>query len=134
MPSRLSVEGALMNRLAAACAALTFLVALSAVARADDAAPAKIADILAAPATYDGKHLLVSGTAAHVVHRTSARGNAYTTFDLCDGSACMHVFSFGAPNVAEGATLSVPGMFAAEKHVGSQTFKNELDADQGGIK
>jgi hypothetical protein len=129
------VEERIMNRLAAACAALTFLLASAVVARsADVAATAKIADILAAPAAYDGKHLVVSGTAAHVEHRTSHRGNAYTVFDLCDGSTCLHVFSFGSPTVNEGATISVPGTFAAEKHVGSQTFKNELDVDQGGLK
>jgi len=74
----------------------------------------------------------VSGTVAQLAQKTSRRGNDYTTFDLCD-TACIHVYSFGHPKIANRQTLTVTGKFAADKHVGNLEFKNELDADEGSL-
>ena len=94
--------------------------------------PTRIADILAAPASFDGQHLTVNGTVQQLNERTSRRGNDYTTFDLCDAS-CVHVYSYGHPKIANGQTLTVNGKFFAVKHVGSVDFKNEIDADEGSL-
>lgn len=95
-------------------------------------APAAIADILANPASFDGKHLAVTGTIANLAPKTSKRGNDYTTFDLCD-TKCIRVYSYGHPKLSNGQKLTVNGTFAADKHVGSLDFKNELDADEGSL-
>jgi hypothetical protein len=89
------------------------------------------ADLLAHGATYDGKSVTVAGTVGSIVHKTSARGNAYTTFDLCTGSACIRVFEYGAPSLTTGQSLTVTGTFAVEKHVGSSVYHNELDVESG---
>lgn len=88
------------------------------------------ADLLAHGATYDGQHVSVTGTAAHVTHKTSHRGNAYTTYDLCSGAGCIHVFSFGSANVQDGASVTVAGTYSVEKHVGSDVYHDELDVDE----
>lgn len=97
-------------------------------------APAKIADILANPGSFDGQRLSLSGTIAKLAEKTSRRGNDYTTFDLCDGTPCIHVYSYGHPKLANGQTLTVSGRFFADKHVGSADFKNELDVDEGSLQ
>lgn len=94
--------------------------------------PTPIANILAAPASFDGQHVTVSGTVQQLSERTSRRGNDYTTFDLCDAS-CVHIYSFGHPKIANGQTLTVNGKFFADKHVGTTEFKNEIDADDGSL-
>jgi hypothetical protein len=81
-------------------------------------------------ATYDGKTVTVAGAAENVVHKTSKRGNTYTTFDLCAGSSCIHVFEFGTVAIAGGVT-TVTGTFSVEKHVGSSVYHNELDVESG---
>lgn len=107
--------------------ALLFVLAATTVASAQTTLTP--ADLVAHGSTYDGQHVSVTGTAAHVEHRTSHRGNAYTTYDLCSGTSCIHVFAFGSPNVQEGASVTVSGTFAVEKHVGSAVYHNELDVD-----
>lgn len=93
--------------------------------------PITPADLLAHGATYDGQHVSVTGTAGNVVHKTSRRGNAYTTFDLCSGTSCVHVFEFGNASVAEGASITVNGTYSVERHVGSDVYHNELDVGNG---
>jgi hypothetical protein len=88
--------------------------------------------ILANPGAFDGKHVVVTGTAA-VEPKTSRRGNEYETFQLCD-RACVHVFTWGHPSITEGQPITVRGTFAAVKHVGQYEFKNEIDAEDGSLK
>jgi hypothetical protein len=72
------------------------------IALAFTAAPAiaaktlSVATILRDPKAYDGQHVDVSGTVRSIRSKTSARGNDYETFSLCDGS-CLHVFAWGRP-------------------------------------
>jgi len=113
-------------------AGLGFCFVLLAASPGPSASPTRIADILAAPASFDGKHLTVNGNVQQLSAKTSRRGNAYTTFDLCDAS-CIHVYSYGHPKIANGQTLTVNGTFFADKHVGNADFKNELDADDGSL-
>jgi len=96
-------------------------------------APAQIAGVLANPASFDGQHLSLSGTVGNLAEKTSRRGNDYTTFDLCNGASCIHVYTYGHPKLANGQALTVTGKFFADKHVGSLDFKNELDADEGSL-
>ncbi|HEY9085550.1 MAG TPA: hypothetical protein VIN40_06410 [Candidatus Tyrphobacter sp.] len=111
-------------------ATLSFVLAsLSGVASAQTAVSPAV--LLAHGATYDAKRVTVAGTVAKVVHKTSSRGNAYTTFDLCAGSQCIRVFEFGTPSISAGSTLTVTGTFAVEKHVGSVVYRNELDVESG---
>lgn len=90
------------------------------------------ADLLAHGAQYDGKSVTVAGTVAHIVHKTSHRGNAYTTFDLCSSTSCIHVFEYGNVTVTAGATTTQTGMYSVEKHVGTDVYHNELDVEGPG--
>ena len=105
------------------------MLALAGAALPAAAAATAIAAIVASPATYDGQQLDVTGTVGDVKTKTSKKGNPYTTYTLCDGGACIHVFTFGSPKLADGASLTVHGTFIAVKHVGTLTIKNELDVD-----
>jgi hypothetical protein len=96
-------------------------------------APVQISALLANPTSFDSQHLSVAGTIAKLTAKTSRRGNDYTTFDVCDGTSCVHVYSYGHPKLTNGQTLTVSGKFFADKHVGNVDFKNELDADEGSL-
>ena len=89
-----------------------------------------IDDVLGHPSTYDGQHVDVSGQISHLKQKTSHKGNPYVTFSLCSDQ-CVHVFAFGSPSITDGQTITVHGTFAAVKRVGSYTFRNEIDADDG---
>lgn len=85
------------------------------------------AALLAHASSYDGKMVTVSGTVTEVRHHTSHKGNAYTTFGLCDESHCVRVFEFGSPAIANGQTRTVTGTFAVSRKVGNATFRDEID-------
>ena len=111
------------------------IAALAAVASsipAIAAQPLTVAAVLRDPLTYNGRHVDVSGTVRGIRAKTSARGNAYETFSLCDGS-CLHVFAWGRPTLRAGARATVHGTFAATKRVGNYTFHNEIEADEGSL-
>ncbi len=91
-----------------------------------------ISAILRAPSSYDGKHVEVTGTIRSLREKTLHKGNAKDTFSICDGG-CLRVFTFGHPEVSDGEKLTVHGIFAAVKHVGRHTFRNEIDADEGSL-
>ncbi|HEY6326594.1 MAG TPA: hypothetical protein VIW73_08820 [Candidatus Cybelea sp.] len=93
---------------------------------------ATIAQVLGSPSTYDGLHVDVRGTVAHLEQKTSHKGNPYVTFSLCSGQ-CVHVFGFGSPSLSDGQTITVHGTFAAVKRVGGYTFYNEIDAADGSL-
>ena len=84
------------------------------------------------PTNFDGQHVTVSGTTQYVRAKTSHRGDDYETFSLCE-QACVNVFTWGYPQVAEGKRLTVNGTFEAVKHVSRYTFHNEIDADEGSL-
>jgi hypothetical protein len=96
------------------------------------AAEVTISQILSNPAAFDGQHVTMSSTAQYVRFKTFRRGNDYETFSLCQ-QACVNVFTWGHPSVAEGKRLTINGTFQAVKHVGRYTFRNEIDADEGSL-
>lgn len=109
------------------------MLAIPAVAVVPAAAADSIDAIAAAPATYDGNSVDVTGTAKNVRARTSKKGNDYTTFQVCQ-TQCLNVYSHGHPAVSDGATVRVQGSFVADKSMGSFDIKNEIDAnDDGGV-
>lgn len=85
------------------------------------------AALLAHASSYDGKMVTLSGTVQNLHHKISQKGNAYTTFSLCDLSRCVRVFEFGSPAIADGQTRTVTGTFAVSRQVGATTYHNEID-------
>jgi len=83
----------------------------------------------AAPHSFDGQHVGVTGKVENLQLKTSERGNDYETFNLCD-KACVRVFTWGHPKLTQGQSETVHGTFAAVKHVGSSTFYNDIEADE----
>lgn len=109
--------------------AATGTVALAQVAPSPAPAPTDSVDaIIAAPASYDGKHVTVSGTVKNYKQHTSKRGNDYTTFDVCQ-NACVSVYAHGHIQMGDGAVVIINGTFAADKQVSGYDIKNQIDAD-----
>jgi uncharacterized protein YdeI (BOF family) len=89
-----------------------------------------IGDILARPAAFDGRDVLLEGKASAIDPRTSQRGNEYFTFRLSDATgASLKVFSWGKLTVAPGDRVEVRGRFQRERRVGRYTFTNEVEAE-----
>ena len=88
-----------------------------------------IGDILARPAAFDGRDMLLEGKASAIDPRTSRRGNEYFTFRLSDATgASLKVFSRGKLTVAPGDRVEVRGRFQRERRVGRYTFTDEVEA------
>ena len=88
-----------------------------------------IGDILARPAAFDGRDVLLEGKASAIDPRTSRRGNEYFTFRLSDATgASLKVFSWGKLTIAPGDRVEVRGRFQRERRVGRYTFTNEVEA------
>ncbi len=88
-----------------------------------------IGDILARPDSFDGREVVVQGTASAVDPRTSRRGNDYFTFRLSDETGTsLKVFSWGKPAIAPGDRVQVSGRFQRERRVGRYSFTNEVEA------
>jgi len=115
------------RRSLAAGLVLAVLLGVSAPAQAVRADYVTTGQLLGAPDKWHGRPVVVSGTVARLEPRTSARGNAYFTFQLVDGAA-VRVFSYGIPEVREGQRVQVEGTFHKVKRVGTHTFQNQVDA------
>jgi hypothetical protein len=90
-----------------------------------------VGDILARPAAFDGRDVVLEGKASAIDPRTSRRGNEYFTFRLSDASgASLRVFSRGKLTIAPGDRVEVRGRFKRERRVGQYTFTNEVEARQ----
>jgi len=90
-----------------------------------------IGDIMARPAAFDGRVVLLEGKASAIDPRTSRRGHEYFTFRLSDATgASLKVFSWGKPTIAPGDRVEVRGRFQRERRVGRYTFTNEVEAQQ----
>lgn len=72
--------------------------------------------------------MVVTGTVSRLEPRVSQRGNPYYTFLLRDGRSSVAVFSYGSPEIREGARVEVEGIFLKVKRVGRHTFQNQVDA------
>ena len=90
-----------------------------------------IGDILARPAAFDGRDMLLEGKASAIDPRTSRRGNEYFTFRLSDAAEkSLKVFSWGKLTIAPGDRVEVRGRFQRERRVGRYTFTNEVEASR----
>lgn len=78
---------------------------------------------------YDGQRITVTGMVSDFRAKISRRGNAYETYKLCDPHACLKVFAYGNSPQNDGATVTRTGHFWTVRHVGRDTFYNELDVD-----
>jgi len=88
-----------------------------------------IGDILARPAAFDGRDVLLEGKASAIDPRTSQRGNESFTFRLSDAAGTsLKVFSWGKLTIAPGDRVEVRGRFQRERRVGRYTFTNEVEA------
>jgi hypothetical protein len=103
-----------------------FLLVLSVVA---SGAEVSVKDLTANPAKFDGKTVALQGIATAVKATSSKKGNDYTTFQVKDaGGRSVKVFSWGHPEVREGVSVEVVGVFQQTKRAGRYTFYNEVEA------
>ena len=114
-------------RIGLVAAILAFSATLPALAR-----KTTIAQILAEPASYDGEHVVVSGTITKLDRKISEKGNRYVTFWLCSDK-CIEVYGVGSPNLTDNQTITVFGTFSVVKRIGSYTFNNGIYADYGSL-
>lgn len=85
--------------------------------------------ILENPERYDGQKVTIQGKVSAIKHRTSKRGNQYTTFDVTDASGGpIKVFTWGWPKISNGDRVEVTGIFQRVKRVGRYIFYNEIEA------
>jgi hypothetical protein len=91
-----------------------------------------VSSILSNPEQFDGKDVTIRGTAAAVKQTISRRGNPYTTFQVQDNGAEITIFTFGHPDTKNGNRVEVTGIFTRAKHVGANTFYNEIEARKVG--
>lgn len=87
-----------------------------------------IANILLNAEDYGGKEITIMGTVTQFEMRVSARGNPYSTFRLRDRGGSIKVFTRGHPDIADGYTVTVRGIFNRMRKVGKYTFYNEVEA------
>jgi hypothetical protein len=81
------------------------------------------------PAQYDGQTVTLRRTVAALKETVSRRSNDYTTFKLHDPSGGMvTVFKWGHSSLKDGDWVEVEGVFQRVKHVGADTFYNEVEA------
>lgn len=105
------------------------ILALGAVLVAYAAAPLTVGQVIKEPKKYDGKDVVVKGTVSEFKAKTSKAGNKYTVFKLKGENKELSVYmrDHMAKPVKNDDLVVVTGQFAAEKKVGTQTFKNEID-------
>ena len=87
-----------------------------------------IAEILLNAEDFDGKEVTIKGTVSQLQLRVSSRGNPYTLFRLRDRGGSIRVYTRGHPDIREGNTVTVKGIFNRVRRVGKYTFNNEIEA------
>ena len=101
---------------------------------------ATIADLLKEGSKWDKKEVAVIGYVAEFKQKTSRNGNDYYTFKLVEKlegkPEFISVYGQGklSPAPIDKAHAVVSGVFAKEKSVGDQTFRNEVDVTPRGDK
>ena|SRR2546425_3774946 len=115
-----SAEG-FMARVCLLCILFAFLIVLPAWAL-----DTSINDVVSNPASLDGKVISLNGKVVGLQGRVSAKGNAYYTFELSDGTRSVRIFSFGSTSCKSGDDATVEGQFVQTKRVGRNTFHNEF--------
>lgn len=87
-----------------------------------------IAKILLNAEDFDGKEVTIKGTVSQFQIRVSSRGNPYSLFRLRDSGGSIKVYTRGHPDIREGNTVTVKGIFNRVRRVGKYTFYNEIEA------
>ncbi len=90
----------------------------------------RIARILLHPENFDGKEVTLKGTVTQLQMRVSARGNPYSLFRLRDRGGSIRVYYRGHPDISDGNTVTVTGIFSKTRKVGKYTFYNEIEAKE----
>jgi hypothetical protein len=95
-----------------------------------NAAEVNVCEIVARPASFDHKSIMLQGRATAVKETTSRRGNDYTTFKLQGPNGCgaVDIFTWGHHTLTNGDHVRVDGVFETEHHQGHYTFYNEVQA------
>jgi hypothetical protein len=92
-------------------------------------AEVSVKDLTANPAQFDGKTVALQGIATAVKATSSKKGNDYTIFQVKDAvGRSVKVFSWGHPEIKDGTSVEVVGVFQQVRRVGRYTFYNEIEA------
>lgn len=104
---------------------LIFCLALIAMA----AEKASVKQLFMDAAKWDKKIVTTKGVVSGFTARKSRAGNEYFNFKIEDESEVVSVYGRGKldPAPQSGDTVSVVGVFAKEKTVGTRVFKKEVD-------
>ncbi len=89
-----------------------------------------IARILKNKALYDGRKVLLRGHVENLQFRFSQRGTPYTLFRLRDQAASIRVFTRDHPQIQEGDSVQVAGVYYKSRKVGRFTYHNEVEAEE----
>ncbi len=121
------IPGKVVGRRWTICLVVSLLLASVLLA---SGAAVSIKDVAGDPVRFNGQTVALRGTATAVKRTQSAKGNEYTTFRVKDSTgASVLVFSWGHPDVQEGAAVEVVGAFQRVRRVGHQSIYNEVRAD-----
>ncbi|MBI2552977.1 MAG: hypothetical protein HYV92_00780 [Candidatus Rokubacteria bacterium] len=105
-----------------------FGLAGSALAAAEQelspSAPLPVATILAAPETFEGKHVVVQGTVVEAARKVFPNGRPYHTLSVRDGESVLTVFSWSRLPVRAGDRIEAIGVF----HVWRYNFRHVIEA------
>lgn len=84
--------------------------------------------LIANPAYYAGRPVIVTGSVARLLHlRGASFGTLAETFYLCNGR-CVQVFMREHTAMYEGERVSVRGFFSADQRAGGLVLHNNIDA------
>ncbi len=84
--------------------------------------------LLASPAYYAGRPVIVTGSVARVRQlRGASFGTLAETFYLCNGR-CVQVFMREHTSMFEGERVSVRGFFSAKQRAGRLVLHDDIDA------
>lgn len=93
--------------------------------------PISVSDLVKGAAKYDTKVVSVVGKVDKYDERVAKQSKKpYTVMTLSDGKNTVNVYMKNKPTdkVKKGDKVTVTGVYSKEKKVGSNVFKNEIDA------
>lgn len=87
------------------------------------------------PDKYNGKVVVVEGTASSIKIKFSTQGKPYTIFKITQGRETLNVFTHGELPIRNGDHIRVAGIYQKVKFVPPKsTFHNGIDASHGGVE
>jgi hypothetical protein len=115
----------MMRKVLCAVVAAVLVLPVAGVAAPTEAT---VAEIVKAPEKFDGKLVVVRGTVAGLVQKTSGRANPFTRFDLTDGDDMVSVYAEGHPVLKNGDEIKLTGRYAVKTDLNGNVFKNQIQA------